>query len=77
MRNGIIQRCIFFQFEKKRICLPVEELTRGKVLTIYGQERVLTDLIRARVQSGQRLWFDIEHVQIERHGDGNHLLCCL
>ncbi len=70
-REGIVQRNLILQFNGRRCYLPVAEMTQGKVLTIYGQNNILQDLITARVTSGKRLWFDIEHVHIERHGDND------
>ncbi len=71
LREGIVQRNLILQFNGRRCYLPVAEMTQGKVLTIYGQNNILKDLITARVTSGKRLWFDIEHVHIERHGDND------
>jgi hypothetical protein len=71
LREGIVQRNLILQFNGRRCSLPVAEMTQGKVLTIYGQNNILQDLITARVASGRRLWFDIEDVCIERHGDND------
>lgn len=67
LREGFIQRYINFRFDGENMHLPVMELTQGKTAVIYGQQFVLQDLIKTCLKSGRRLWFDIEHVQIERH----------
>ena len=71
LRESIVQRNIILQFSGRRFSLPVADTTEGKVLTIYGQHMILQDLIALRVASGKRLWFDIEQVRIEHHGDSN------
>jgi hypothetical protein len=66
-QQGIIQRRVNLQFDGERMSVPVVEMTQGKMHIIYGQQYVLQDLIKTRVNSDQRLWFNIEHVHIERH----------
>ena len=63
-RQGDFLRNIFIQFDGERTCLPLTSMTQGKAITVYGQHFILQDLIRKRLSTKQRLWFDIENVEI-------------
>ena len=65
LREGIIQRYISLQFDGEQTLLPITEITHGKMLTVYGQHLLLQDLIKKRLNNGQRLWFEIDDVRIE------------
>jgi hypothetical protein len=65
-RQGFVQRNILLQFDGVRMCIPIIDMTQGKTITIYGQHYLLQDLIKKRLHSNQRLWFDIENVHIEQ-----------
>jgi p-hydroxybenzoate 3-monooxygenase len=63
--QGFVQRKIIFQFDGKRMSLPIIEMTEGKTITIYGQHYLLQDLIKKRLNNNQRIWFNIENVVID------------
>jgi len=65
-RKGYIQRNILLQFDGERMCLPLTDMTQGKMETVYGQHYLLQDLIKKRLSTKQRLWFDIGNIQIEQ-----------
>ena len=78
-RQGIVQYHVNFQFDGDRVSVPVFDMTEGKTLIVYGQQYVLQDLIRTRIDSGQRIYFDVANVTIERHDvtgkqEENHLI---
>ena len=76
-RKGIIQRHILLQFDGERMCLPLTEMTDGRVVTIYGQYYLLQDLIKKRLNSQQRLWFEIDDVRIEHLDDQEDSNSCI
>lgn len=66
-RQSFVEDHINFQFDGERITIPIAEITQGQMCTVYGQQNILQDLIKARIDNGQRIFFDVEHVHIERH----------
>jgi p-hydroxybenzoate 3-monooxygenase len=45
--------------------IALSELTGGRAITIYGQQRVVEDLIEARVASGEPLQFEVSDVVVD------------
>lgn len=85
-REGMLQRGIDLRFNRASHHVPVAELT-GRPMTVYGQSEIVKDLIRARVEDGDPLHFEVEHVQLHdiassrpwvtyRHGGSRHRLDC-
>jgi p-hydroxybenzoate 3-monooxygenase len=79
-RQGIVHGGIYLQFDGERHHVPLEELTGGRTILIYGQTEVVKDLIAARLDEGLPLLFDthVERVDPERgliHYDGGTLEC--
>src|SRR5258708_16309941 len=56
----MIDEAIDIRFGGTRIHIHFPELTAGKVVTIYGQQEVVKDLIAARVADGGPIAFDSE-----------------
>src|SRR5918911_795294 len=50
-RQGIVHGGIYLQFEGERHHVPMDELTGGRSIVIYGQTEVVKDLIAARLES--------------------------
>ena len=48
----------------RRQRVPLTELT-GRSITIYGQQEVVKDLIRARLEVGGQVLFEVEDVRLE------------
>jgi p-hydroxybenzoate 3-monooxygenase len=67
-REGIVHGGIYLQFDGERHHVPMDELTGGRSIVIYGQTEVVKDLIAARLDSGLPLRFDceVESVDPER-----------
>jgi p-hydroxybenzoate 3-monooxygenase len=59
-REGIVHGGIHLQFDGERHHVPMDELTGGRSIVIYGQTEVVKDLIEARLDSGLELRFDCE-----------------
>ena len=46
-KEGLLHHGVYLSFDEQRIRVPFDELTGGRVITIYGQQEVLKDLIKA------------------------------
>ena len=56
-REGLVHHGIELLFNRKRHRIDFHELTNGRSITVYGQQEIVKDLIRARLAySGQILW---------------------
>jgi len=87
-RECMIDESIDIRFGgDKLIHVHFPELVAGKVVTIYGQQEVVKDLIAARIADGAPLEFEAEVVALEgldgdrptvryRQGDSEHALTC-
>jgi p-hydroxybenzoate 3-monooxygenase len=56
-REGIVHGGIHLQFDGERHHVPMDELTGGRSIVVYGQTEVVKDLIAARLASGLPLRF--------------------
>ena len=83
MRHGGIH--IAFAGSRHRI--PMDELTGGRAITVYGQNEVIKDLIAARRATGRPLHFEASHVRVAdldstrprirfEHGGTRHEIAC-
>ncbi len=84
-REGLRHGGIYLSFDAARHHVPMEELTGGRAVTVYGQTEVVKDLIAARLAESLPLRFDAADVRIEdfdgespvvryRHEGGEHEL---
>jgi p-hydroxybenzoate 3-monooxygenase len=64
-REGIVHDGINLQFEGERHRIPLNELTDGRGIVIYGQTEVVKDLIAARLASSLPLLFEVADVRVE------------
>jgi p-hydroxybenzoate 3-monooxygenase len=62
-REGMVHHGIELRFEGRGHRIPLTELT-GKSITIYGQQEVVKDLIRARLDAGLPLLFEAAEVSL-------------
>ena len=89
-REGLAHHGIELRYDGIGHRIPVTELT-GKVVTIYGQQEVVKDLIAARLAAGARrdhapVLFDVEATSVHdvtgapriafRHGGADHVVEC-
>jgi len=58
-RNGLVHHGLALRFGGRSHRIPLTELT-GKVVTIYGQNEVMKDLIDARLAAGGEILFEAE-----------------
>jgi p-hydroxybenzoate 3-monooxygenase len=63
-REGMVHHGIELRFAGRGHRVPLTELT-GKSITIYGQQEVVKDLIRVRLDAGLPLLFEVADVSLE------------
>jgi p-hydroxybenzoate 3-monooxygenase len=68
-REGLRHSGIYLNFDGERHHIPIEELTGGRAVTVYGQTEVVKDLIAARVGDGLPLRFEAQDVAISGFED--------
>jgi p-hydroxybenzoate 3-monooxygenase len=64
-REGSVHHGIELRFEGRGHRIDFADLTDGLSITIYGQQEVVKDLIRARLQAGGKILFDAEAASID------------
>jgi len=65
--EGLVHHGIELRFEGAGHRIPFDELTGGRTITIYGQQEVVKDLIAARVDTGEPLFFECSDVSLHDH----------
>jgi p-hydroxybenzoate 3-monooxygenase len=86
-REGLVHEGLELRFERRPHRIPLAELTGGRTITIYGQQKVVEDLIEARLAAGGDLRFEVEDVAVRdietaapsirfRHDGAEHELRC-
>lgn len=84
---GMRHEGIYIRFGGTRHRIDMAGLTRGRAITIYGQNELVKDLITARIASGRPLYFEVSGVSVHqlatsaplirfRHHDTAHELRC-
>ena len=68
--QGLVHRGIELQFSGRRHRIDFQDLTGGKSVLVYAQHEVLKDLIKARLDSGGKLLFEVSDVSIHDFKDG-------
>ena len=86
-QEGLIHHGIELRFEGRPHRIDLTELTGGRSITVYGQQEVVKDLIRARLEAAGRLLFEAEavgfaeldsdhpHVRYVQAGQEHELTC--
>jgi p-hydroxybenzoate 3-monooxygenase len=86
-REGLVHHGINLQFAGQRHRIPLSDLTGGRAITIYGQQEVVKDLIRTRLDAGGEIRFEVADVAVHdltserprvtfRQGGEQHELDC-
>jgi p-hydroxybenzoate 3-monooxygenase len=65
-REGLVHHGINLRFSGRTCRIDFAALTPGRSVTVYGQHEVVKDLIRARLDSGAPLLFDVQSTAV--HG---------
>jgi p-hydroxybenzoate 3-monooxygenase len=63
-RQGLMHHGIELQFGRGRHRIDFAGLTGGKGVMVYAQHQVLKDLIKARLESGGHVLFEVEDVSV-------------
>lgn len=63
-KQGLIHHGIELSFNEKRHRIALHELTNGRAITVYGQQEVVKDLIKARLDASSPLFFEVENTSI-------------
>ncbi len=64
LREGLVHHGLNLQFEGVRTRVALSDLTGGKAVTVYGQQEVVKDLVKARLDAGGELVFDAADVSV-------------
>lgn len=64
-RQGLVYEGVNFAFEGSLLHFDFPALTGGHTITVYGQQEVVKDLIRARLDAGGEVRFEAEVVRVE------------
>jgi p-hydroxybenzoate 3-monooxygenase len=62
--EGLVHGGIYLRFDGENHHIPMDELTGGRSVTVYGQTEVVKDLITARLAGGGALEFECGAVEI-------------
>jgi p-hydroxybenzoate 3-monooxygenase len=62
-REGLIHYGIEIRFQGRSHRIDFKDLT-GRAITVYGQHEVIKDLIRARLESGGHIEFEVDNVSV-------------
>jgi p-hydroxybenzoate 3-monooxygenase len=63
-RIGLQHDGIWLSFAGVRHFIDMKDLTAGKCITVYGQNEVIRDLIKARLNAGAEIAFEVEHLSV-------------
>lgn len=64
-REGLVHHGLEISFNQRRHRINLHELTGGRTITVYGQQEVVKDLLRARVEAAAPLYFEVENTSIQ------------
>jgi p-hydroxybenzoate 3-monooxygenase len=64
-KEGFEHHGVYFSFNGVRQRVPFSELTGGRCITIYGQQEVVKDLIKANLDRGVPILFEVEAYKVE------------
>lgn len=63
-REGMVHHGIEMRFGGHRRRIALSELTGGRAITVYGQQEIVKDLIRARLEAGGTILFEVADVTV-------------
>jgi p-hydroxybenzoate 3-monooxygenase len=63
-RQGLVHHGIELSFGGRRRRIDFADLTGGRSITVYAQHEVLKDLIKARLEAGGQIHFDVSDVSV-------------
>ncbi len=63
-REGLVHHGFELRFNRRGHRIDMFELTRGRCITVYGQQEVIKDLVQARLNACGQIIFEVEDVSI-------------
>src|SRR5581483_8289306 len=63
-REGLLHHGVELRFEGQGHRIPLTELSGGRSIMVYGQQEVVKDLIKARLDAGGEILFEAEAAQL-------------
>jgi len=86
-REGLVHEGLELRYAGRGHRIALSELTGGRSITVYGQQEVVKDLIRSRLDSGGTIHFEVSDVDVHDldtgapritfgHGGERHELAC-
>jgi p-hydroxybenzoate 3-monooxygenase len=63
-REGMIHHGIEIRFGGRGHRIDFSELTGGRGITVYGQQEVVKDLVRARLAAGGKILFEVQDLSV-------------
>jgi p-hydroxybenzoate 3-monooxygenase len=86
-REGMVHHGLELRFAGRGHRIPLSELTGGRAITVYGQQEVVKDLVKARLDAGGEILFEVDDVTLHgldserpairfRHGGAEQELRC-
>jgi p-hydroxybenzoate 3-monooxygenase len=63
-REGLVHGGIELRFNRQGHRIDFRDLTGGRAITVYGQQEVVKDLIRARLDAGGQVLFEVSDVSV-------------
>jgi len=63
-REGLRHEGVWFSFGGRRHRIDLAELTGGRAITVYAQQEVVKDLVRARLGNGGHIVFEVEDLTV-------------
>ena len=63
-KEGLVHHGIELRFGSRGHRIDLTRLSGGKSITVYGQQEVVKDLVKARVAAGGELTFEVESVSL-------------
>jgi p-hydroxybenzoate 3-monooxygenase len=83
-REGLVHEGVELRFGGRGHRIPLAELTGGRTITLYGQQKVVEDLIAAWLDGGGDVRFEVSDVRVDpvaalvafTHGGDRHELSC-
>jgi p-hydroxybenzoate 3-monooxygenase len=64
-RAGSVHHGIELRFGGRRHRIDLKNLTGGRAITLYAQNEVIKDLLRARLAAGGQIFFEVSDVRLE------------
>ncbi|GAA0955211.1 4-hydroxybenzoate 3-monooxygenase [Kribbella koreensis] len=64
-RDGLPHHGIELLFDGVSHRVPLSDLSGGRAITIYGQQRVVSDLTEARLAAGGQIFFSADEVSVD------------